>query len=183
MDIEDSYDRLQLVCDWGLVVVVVVRLEFMGLHGFGLMATEPNLVLLLSFKWRSTKWINYFLSIIARKRIRNLDIFVLRQFHYITCVIGAYLWFLYFCSSNSPPVFTIRKSYSISEGCVINFVCDEKWKIELNKVSCAIDGLWTEYNDGTWPACCSGKAFDEREVCLLIVFSCLFSMREQPGMW
>lgn len=48
MDIEDSYDRLQLVCDWGLVVVVVVRLEFMGLHGFGLMATEPNLVLLLS---------------------------------------------------------------------------------------------------------------------------------------
>lgn len=53
----------------------------------------------------------------------------------------------------------------------------------MNKVSCAIDGLWTEYNDGTWPSCCSGKAFDEREVCLLIVFSCPFSMREQPGMW
>lgn len=60
--------------------MVVVRLKFMGLHDFGLMATEPNLVLLLSFKWRSTKWINYFLSIIARKRIRNLDIFVCDNF-------------------------------------------------------------------------------------------------------
>ncbi|OIT39530.1 ribonuclease 2 [Nicotiana attenuata] len=32
-----------------------------------------------------------------------------------------------------------------------------------------IHGLWTEYNDGTWPACCSGKAFDEREISTLLV--------------
>ncbi|XP_016452119.1 ribonuclease 2-like [Nicotiana tabacum] len=31
-----------------------------------------------------------------------------------------------------------------------------------------IHGLWTEYNDGTWPACCSGKAFDEREISTLL---------------
>ncbi|KAK4338649.1 hypothetical protein RND71_043136 [Anisodus tanguticus] len=25
------------------------------------------------------------------------------------------------------------------------------------------DGLWTDYNDGTWPACCSGSQFDKKE--------------------
>ncbi|MCD9560774.1 hypothetical protein HAX54_019566 [Datura stramonium] len=30
------------------------------------------------------------------------------------------------------------------------------------------DGLWTEYSDGTWPACCSGRPFDEREISTLL---------------
>ncbi|KAK4375024.1 hypothetical protein RND71_005701 [Anisodus tanguticus] len=31
-----------------------------------------------------------------------------------------------------------------------------------------IHGLWAEYNDGTWPACCSGRPFDEREISTLL---------------
>ncbi|KAL3616280.1 Ribonuclease 2 [Castilleja foliolosa] len=30
-----------------------------------------------------------------------------------------------------------------------------------------IHGLWPDYNDGTWPACCSGKKFDVKEVSTL----------------
>ncbi|CAN4101826.1 unnamed protein product [Withania somnifera] len=37
-----------------------------------------------------------------------------------------------------------------------------------------IHGLWTEYNDGTWPACCSGPPFDEMEVCNFIPFESTF---------
>lgn len=43
-------------------------------------------------------------------------------------------------------------------------------------VSFFADGLWTDYNDGTWPACCSGKRFDVKEVtfcrflCLVYIF-------------
>ncbi|GFP98719.1 ribonuclease 2 [Phtheirospermum japonicum] len=29
------------------------------------------------------------------------------------------------------------------------------------------DGLWPDYNDGTWPACCSGKKFDVKELSTL----------------
>ncbi|KAH0663505.1 hypothetical protein KY284_028436 [Solanum tuberosum] len=29
-----------------------------------------------------------------------------------------------------------------------------------------IHGLWPDYNDGTWPACCSGSQFDKKETCL-----------------
>ncbi|WMV36076.1 hypothetical protein MTR67_029461 [Solanum verrucosum] len=45
------------------------------------------------------------------------------------------------CRSNSPSIFTIQ----------------------LNKVSRASDGLWADYNDGTWPACCSGPQFDREQ--------------------
>ncbi|XP_062081461.1 ribonuclease 2-like [Humulus lupulus] len=31
-----------------------------------------------------------------------------------------------------------------------------------------IHGLWPNYNDGTWPACCSQKSFDEKEVSTLL---------------
>ncbi|KAK4408737.1 Ribonuclease 2 [Sesamum angolense] len=31
-----------------------------------------------------------------------------------------------------------------------------------------IDGLWADYNDGTWPACCTGKKFDVREISTLL---------------
>ncbi|KAK6780152.1 hypothetical protein RDI58_022336 [Solanum bulbocastanum] len=31
-----------------------------------------------------------------------------------------------------------------------------------------IHGLWTEYNDGTWPSCCSGRPFDEKEISTLL---------------
>lgn len=31
-----------------------------------------------------------------------------------------------------------------------------------------IDGLWPDYNDGTWPACCTRSDFNEKEVS----FSC-----------
>ncbi|KAA0041985.1 ribonuclease 2-like [Cucumis melo var. makuwa] len=31
-----------------------------------------------------------------------------------------------------------------------------------------IHGLWPDYNDGTWPACCNGKNFDEKEIRTLL---------------
>ncbi|KAG6403526.1 hypothetical protein SASPL_135750 [Salvia splendens] len=30
-----------------------------------------------------------------------------------------------------------------------------------------IHGLWADYNDGTWPSCCSGKKFDATEISTL----------------
>ncbi|KAL1541005.1 Ribonuclease 2 [Salvia divinorum] len=30
-----------------------------------------------------------------------------------------------------------------------------------------IHGLWADYNDGTWPSCCSGKKFDARQISTL----------------
>ncbi|CAL2279990.1 unnamed protein product [Prunus armeniaca] len=30
-----------------------------------------------------------------------------------------------------------------------------------------IHGLWPDYNDGTWPACCTQKSFDEKEISTL----------------
>lgn len=31
-------------------------------------------------------------------------------------------------------------------------------------MSWKVDGLWPDYNDGTWPACCTRDNFDEKEV-------------------
>ncbi|PIN19795.1 Ribonuclease, T2 family [Handroanthus impetiginosus] len=31
-----------------------------------------------------------------------------------------------------------------------------------------IHGLWPDYNDGTWPACCAGKRFDVKEISTLL---------------
>ncbi|EYU40680.1 hypothetical protein ABFS82_14G060000 [Erythranthe guttata] len=31
-----------------------------------------------------------------------------------------------------------------------------------------IHGLWPNYNDGTWPSCCTGKTFDAKEVSTLL---------------
>ncbi|KAK9903635.1 hypothetical protein M0R45_001114 [Rubus argutus] len=31
-----------------------------------------------------------------------------------------------------------------------------------------IHGLWPDYNDGTWPACCTRKHFDEKEISTLL---------------
>ncbi|XP_019259563.1 PREDICTED: ribonuclease 2-like isoform X6 [Nicotiana attenuata] len=31
-----------------------------------------------------------------------------------------------------------------------------------------IHGLWADYNDGTWPACCSGPQFDKKEISTLL---------------
>ncbi|KAL8261944.1 hypothetical protein R6Q59_025993 [Mikania micrantha] len=31
-----------------------------------------------------------------------------------------------------------------------------------------IHGLWPDYNDGSWPSCCSGPAFDETEISTLL---------------
>lgn len=33
-----------------------------------------------------------------------------------------------------------------------------------------VDGLWPDYNDGTWPACCTHAAFNEKEVPLTCIF-------------
>ncbi|KAL3008931.1 hypothetical protein AAZX31_07G057400 [Glycine max] len=30
-----------------------------------------------------------------------------------------------------------------------------------------IHGLWPDYNDGTWPSCCSGSSFDPKEILTL----------------
>ena len=30
------------------------------------------------------------------------------------------------------------------------------------------DGLWPDYNDGTWPACCTRSSFDIKEVLVLL---------------
>jgi len=30
--------------------------------------------------------------------------------------------------------------------------------------ACIIDGLWPDYNDGTWPSCCTKSRFDPNEV-------------------
>ncbi|RVX23348.1 Ribonuclease 2 [Vitis vinifera] len=31
-----------------------------------------------------------------------------------------------------------------------------------------IHGLWPDYNDGTWPACCTRSSFDRKEVLVLL---------------
>ncbi|KAL3850489.1 hypothetical protein ACJIZ3_012371 [Penstemon smallii] len=31
-----------------------------------------------------------------------------------------------------------------------------------------IHGLWSDYNDGTWPSCCTGKRFDVKEISTLL---------------
>ncbi|CAH9073474.1 unnamed protein product [Cuscuta europaea] len=31
-----------------------------------------------------------------------------------------------------------------------------------------IHGLWADYNDGTWPACCEGSQFNESEISTLL---------------
>ncbi|KAK4492152.1 hypothetical protein RD792_002949 [Penstemon davidsonii] len=31
-----------------------------------------------------------------------------------------------------------------------------------------VDGLWSDYNDGTWPSCCTGKRFDVKEISTLL---------------
>ncbi|XP_060203230.1 ribonuclease 2-like [Lycium barbarum] len=31
-----------------------------------------------------------------------------------------------------------------------------------------IHGLWAEYNDGTWPSCCSNRPFDQKEISTLL---------------
>ncbi|XP_023547522.1 ribonuclease 2-like isoform X2 [Cucurbita pepo subsp. pepo] len=31
-----------------------------------------------------------------------------------------------------------------------------------------IHGLWPDYNDGTWPSCCNGTSFDEKEIHTLL---------------
>lgn len=41
------------------------------------------------------------------------------------------------------------------------------WEVGLNKLSRSSDGLWPDYNDGTWPACCSGSQFDMNEISTL----------------
>ncbi|KAK4483011.1 hypothetical protein RD792_010187 [Penstemon davidsonii] len=38
----------------------------------------------------------------------------------------------------------------------------------LHFVSSNADGLWPDYNDGTWPACCTGKKFEAKEVSTLL---------------
>lgn len=61
--------------------------------------------------------------------------------------------------------YSLFVSYSDWEGCIYILVsCCAMWELELNKVSRASDGLWPDYNDGTWPACCSGSQFDKKEV-------------------
>lgn len=34
----------------------------------------------------------------------------------------------------------------------------------MNNILLFVDGLWPDYNDGTWPACCNGPRFDAKEV-------------------
>lgn len=34
---------------------------------------------------------------------------------------------------------------------------------------CVADGLWPDYNDGTWPACCTRSDFDEKEVIFYVI--------------
>ncbi|KAL5721872.1 ribonuclease T2 [Ranunculus cassubicifolius] len=43
--------------------------------------------------------------------------------------------------------------------CPSNACCRSKARNEFT-----IHGLWTDYNDGTWPACCSGPKFDLKKV-------------------
>nr|XP_043636074.1 ribonuclease 2-like [Erigeron canadensis] len=38
---------------------------------------------------------------------------------------------------------------------------------ENNPAVFTIHGLWPDYNDGTWPSCCSGYAFNENEISTL----------------
>ncbi|CAI9776562.1 unnamed protein product [Fraxinus pennsylvanica] len=35
-------------------------------------------------------------------------------------------------------------------------------------VEFTIHGLWPDYNDGTWPACCAGHSFDVKEISTLL---------------
>ncbi|KAK4706256.1 hypothetical protein R3W88_034201 [Solanum pinnatisectum] len=83
---------------------------------------------------------------------------------FVCCILIAFQWPGTYCRktchccssnacctrSNSPSVFTICKSYSLLP------------EIQLNKVCSLLDGLWTEYNDGTWPSCCSGRPLMRR---------------------
>lgn len=45
--------------------------------------------------------------------------------------------------------------------------------ILLYNVCRTADGLWPDYNDGTWPSCCTESEFDEKEV--HCAFVCTYS--------
>ncbi|RZB59311.1 Ribonuclease 2 isoform D [Glycine soja] len=63
--------------------------------------------------------------------------------------------------SNSPAVFTIRE-YEVSNAA---FVVVEY--LLLVVLVFGVDGLWPDYNDGSWPSCCSGSSFDPKEISTL----------------
>ncbi|KAH7576553.1 hypothetical protein JRO89_XS01G0107800 [Xanthoceras sorbifolium] len=41
-------------------------------------------------------------------------------------------------------------------------------QIHAVDVDAAVDGLWPDYNDGTWPACCTRSEFNEKEITTLL---------------
>ncbi|KAG5141978.1 hypothetical protein JHK82_017673 [Glycine max] len=79
--------------------------------------------------------------------------------------------------SNFPTVFTIRE-YEVSTRVVVvehllllllllvlNLDLMEYLLLVIS--TCMLDGLWPDYNDGTWPSCCSGSSFDPKEILTL----------------
>lgn len=56
--------------------------------------------------------------------------------------------------------------------CLVGYSMHKSFYIHENRLTvicmCMADGLWPDYNDGTWPACCTRKHFDEKEVCVFI---------------
>lgn len=54
--------------------------------------------------------------------------------------------------------------------CLVGYSMHKSFYIHENRLTgicmCMADGLWPDYNDGTWPACCTKKNFDEKEVCV-----------------
>lgn len=78
------------------------------------------------------------------------------------CWLKTYLCISSFSSSNAPTEFTIREYDQIWIYYLSFALLVQIWITLL-----FIDGLWPDYNDGTWPACCSKSNFDEKQVLLL----------------
>ncbi|GER54588.1 S-like RNase [Striga asiatica] len=53
----------------------------------------------------------------------------------------------------APPMAAVEGTYSLRSNGPTGFT---------------IHGLWADYNDGTWPSCCSGKKFDAKEISTLL---------------
>ncbi|KAL5721869.1 ribonuclease T2 [Ranunculus cassubicifolius] len=103
--------------------------------------------------------------------------------------LSAFCIFLLFfsISSSSSSLFSVSQGYTKSIGVVTEqrefdyFLLALQWPgtfCQKTKHCCAangccrsnatndftIHGLWTDYNDGTWPACCSGIKFDIKQI-------------------
>lgn len=62
-----------------------------------------------------------------------------------------------------------RRKYGGYKNCWMNLLFTLEMQLWWpNGALLSADGLWADYNDGSWPSCCSGKNFDVKEVWFLV---------------